>query len=123
MPDDTAQPLTPIPTLQPTGSTPGQIQALRDFVKALQQPRQHRNPYYTWANGLDDMTRDIMGGIYTKQANDMERASGRRSGQSALGLPTPTPYTSPTSNPWNPASWFNQGNAADNSGNGSGNNN
>ena len=83
-----ADPLPETPTRQQSTNTatPGQLAALRDYVKALQQKKEYRNPFYTWANGLDDISRNVMAGYASRQADEMERQGGQQSGRAALGL-------------------------------------
>jgi lysozyme len=73
MPDQTSGPLVPIPTLQSQPQSPQAIAELRRYIAALQQQRKSNNPFYTWANGLDDMSRSITGAILSNRADDLER--------------------------------------------------
>src|SRR5882672_7867258 len=95
MPDN--QPITPIPTQAPQqgGLSPAAIQELRRYAAALAAQKTPRQPFYSWANGLDDATAKIMGAVYSKQADEAERAAGRQSGAAALGLDDATSTPSP----------------------------
>src|SRR5712671_6065175 len=102
-------PIVPIQTSQTAPAatpTPGQIAELRRYAAVLQKPTE-KTSFYTWANGLDDVSRQVASVWADKNANYLERLSGRQSGGSALGLPQPTPsYATPTSNPFNPFGWL-----------------
>ena len=77
-----ADPLQPIPTTQqPAGSSPRAVEELRRYVQALQKKPDYKNPFYTWANGLNDVTKDIFAGMAGKRADELER-QGREGGAS-----------------------------------------
>ena len=75
------QPIQAIPTTQPNagGSSPGAVEELRRYVQLLQQKQKSNNPFYTWANGLDDVSRQIVAGMYGRKADELEQ-QGRESG-------------------------------------------
>src|SRR5258706_5073742 len=78
-------PITPIPTLQQQPSDIGigsnQIKQLRAYIDALQK-RQSAMPTYTKGAigmGINDFTKDVVGGLFAKKADEQERALyGRR---------------------------------------------
>ncbi len=78
MPDpQTSSPIQPIPTIaQPqTGLSSAAIAELRRYIEGLQQ-KQSRTPTFTKGAigmGLEDLSRQITGGLLTRQADEMER--------------------------------------------------
>src|SRR5258706_10960746 len=57
----------------PTGyATPEQIKQLRTMSDILSQPLNRKGPY-TWATGLDDFTRSIVGALDYRRANQLEQ--------------------------------------------------
>src|SRR6266404_7581011 len=92
MPEQTSSPLVPIPTLaqQPQSTSPQSIAELRRYIAALQQQRKSNSPFYTWANGLDDVTRQIVGAMLSNRADDLER---QRLRTSAAGDLPENPYS------------------------------
>src|SRR5258706_16463985 len=56
----------------PTGyATPEQIKQLRTMSDILSQPLNRQGPY-TWATGLHDFTRSIVGALDYRRANQLE---------------------------------------------------
>src|SRR5712672_2585669 len=92
MPDQTSSPLVPIPTLtqQPQPQSPQSIAELRRYIAALQQQRKSNNPFYTWANGLDDASRQIFGAMLSNRADEAER---QRLRTAAAGDLPESPYS------------------------------
>src|SRR5215831_2071069 len=71
--------LQPIQTLQPQpqgGVSADAIAQLRRYARALSEQRS-KPPIYTWANGLDDLSAKVMGGIAARRADEMERQGYR----------------------------------------------
>src|SRR5258706_4219368 len=57
----------------PTGyATPEQIKQLRTMSDILSQPLNRQGPY-TWASGLHDFTRSIIGALDYRRANQLEQ--------------------------------------------------
>jgi hypothetical protein len=123
---DPINPPTYIPTLQSNVATPSQIAEQRAYAKLLMA--QHDIPpsnkgwqRYTWANGLNDATAKIMGGLASRQADQMERQAGKQAGGGALGLPGTAPAlpgtapAPPTNNNFMGINWKNPFSSTDES--------
>src|SRR5260221_2549117 len=93
MPDTPNQPLVPIPTMQAPRS-PESLAELRRYIAALQQQRSPRGAFYTWANGLDDASRPILGAMLSNRADAQER-EGREAG-ACEWTKAMSPYLTPT---------------------------
>lgn len=112
--DNTNQPIQPIPTLQQSPfsgmSTPGAVEELRQLSKQLQQQKSGTSSFkgtsvYTWANGLDDLSRKIVAAEYQRWANQLVQQGTQASGSQSLGTQTPAPtsYVQPNTSPF---SWW-----------------
>jgi hypothetical protein len=85
MPDNQAvQPLVPIPTLQSQPQSPQAIAELRRYIAALQQQKPYKGMFYTWANGLDDMSRSLTAAMLSNRADELERQRLRTSASGDL---------------------------------------
>src|SRR5258708_2989002 len=93
MPDTPSQPLVPVPKTQ-SPQSPGAIAELRRYIAALQQKPPYKGMFYTWANGLDDATRPILGAMLSNRADEQER-QGREAGASEW-TKAMSPYLTPT---------------------------
>lgn len=89
------------PTIQapPQTASEGQIKQLRDMVAALQASKSRAvSPFYTWANGLDDMSSKIMAGMLGRQADQKEAAMHTAVGQNVANLGDPSGASSTPAN-------------------------
>ena len=69
-----------------TGATDEQIRQMYEHAKALREHRKQESPFYTWANGLDDVTRALMGKREFDKTAALDLASHRQ-----MGEPGPEP--------------------------------
>lgn len=84
----------PTPTLRsgPPEQLPSSVKMQREYAQELLKQKQSKNPFYTWANGLDDMSRALMGGLASRQADVNERAyiDAAQKNTTPPGYPMPT---------------------------------
>lgn len=90
----------PTPTLQqPVQATAAQIASLREYAKMLKEGHKQVGPRFTWANGLDRASGDIMSGLLGNKADTMEQAGTAERTNNALSsnptLPNASSYTTP----------------------------
>lgn len=70
---------TSTPTVADIGGSPQytatEIKQLREYAKALKEKHKPwgNNPYYTWANGLDRVSGDIISGLFDRKADVLDR--------------------------------------------------
>ncbi len=99
-----------IPTQRPedVGPTSNAIKMQREYAKALMEskytPPSSKWPYYTWANGLNDMSSKLLGAWNMKEADEREKQQygGRRDAETPVigqtgsaasgGSPTAAPF-------------------------------
>src|SRR5712664_4128671 len=102
-------PVEPIKTLREIGPTPGSIAQQREYAKALlkqkYQPPNAKYPFYGIANGIDDASAKIMGGMALHDADVAEKryyagaADSDRMPGSGTGYTPPAGSTSMSSAP------------------------
>lgn len=88
--------------------TPGrpseaEIRRMREYARALhdQQGSGYKLPFYTWANGLNDLTKALGEGWSDRQANQMERANTGTNADTFMGQggpPAAAPFSQAADN-------------------------
>lgn len=79
-------PVQPLPTIQDAPNrqymSPEAIKSMREYAHALMNKQNsYKNPFYTWGNGLDDLTKGLMGGLASRSADIEEGRSHAIEGQ------------------------------------------